>query len=296
VRVVSVERLEDLGHTLEDQRAKGLLDDGFFSECLSFFRFEAPETLPDARSLIVVGYRDPNIRFTFEWEGKRIAVFVPSTYLHWVERDERVKKALSNLLGEDGLSVVGAKLPRKLLAVRSGLARYGRNNIAYVEGLGSYCRIAVFFSDLHCDRDDWSDAAALERCEECRACVHACPTGAIDPDRFLLRAERCIVFWNEKPEGVPFPDWLERSWHNCLVGCLHCQRVCPENVRLSDACEAGVTFSEEETRLLLEGGGPDSLPAGLAEKLEESDLLPILDILPRNLGVILESAGSEGES
>jgi epoxyqueuosine reductase len=296
VRVVSAKRLEDLGRAIEDQHAQGLFDTGFFEERLAGFRFGVPDDLPDARSLIVVGYRDPNVRFTFEWKGKAVPALVPSTYIHWIERDARAKQALAGLVEAEGYTLVEAKVPKKLLAVRSGLAKYGRNNITYAEDLGSYYRLAVFISDLPCEDDTWVEPTLMDRCNDCSACVRACPTGAIDADRFLLRAERCITFWNEKPDGIPFPDWLEASWHNCVVGCLHCQRVCPENPSVSDACEEGVTFSEEETRLLLEGGHRDTLPAGLVQKLEESDLLPELDTLPRNLGVILESAISGGES
>ncbi|MCK5093868.1 MAG: hypothetical protein KAR18_04015 [Spirochaetes bacterium] len=51
-----------------------------------------------------------------------------------------------------------------------------------------------------------------------------CPTGAIDSNRLLIYGERCLTYFNERP-GV-FPDWIEHSWHKCLVGCLECQRVC----------------------------------------------------------------------
>lgn len=51
------------------------------------------------------------------------------------------------------------------------------------------------------------------------ACLIECPTGAIGKDRFLLHAERRLVFHNERPAGVPFPDWIDPAWHNALFGC-----------------------------------------------------------------------------
>lgn len=293
VRVVSARRLDDLGRALEEQYSQGLFDAGFHKERLSGFDFDVPRSIAGARSLIVVAYADPHVRFTFRWKGQRIAAVVPSTYLHWQEKDKQAEQALRALLEPEGYSVAEARVPKKLLAVQSGLALYGRNNITYAAGLGSYYRLAAFFSDMPCKDDDWQEPRQMERCEDCEACVRSCPAGAIDPARFLLRAERCITFWNEQSKEVPFPAWLDRSWHNCLVGCLHCQRVCPENQDVADSYEDGVEFSEEETGLLMEGKPASDLPLGLVEKLRRADILVALDTFPRNLGVIVEKRGPQ---
>jgi epoxyqueuosine reductase len=294
VRVVSAVHIEDVRGALESQHGQGLFDERFFDENLTGFGFSVPEMLPQAKSIIVVGYPDPHVRFAFNWAGERIPVTVPSTYLHFIERDKRAQEMLEALLAPKGYRVAEARLPKKLLAVHSGLARYGRNNITYAGRMGSLYRLVVFFSDLPCEAGPWEEPAQLERCEGCAACISACPTGAIDPERFLIRAERCITFWNEQPKGVPFPGWLDPGWHNCLVGCLYCQQVCPENREVSDFYEEGEEFSEEETRLLLDGGEETDLPAALREKLERADLLEALDTFPRNLGVLLKRPSRQG--
>jgi epoxyqueuosine reductase len=286
-RTVRVDRLRDLAGALDSQHARGLFDDGFYEERLTEFDAASPQNLPAARSIVIAAYADPHVRFTFEWKGEQVPVIVPATYLHWQRKDERVRKALNALIAADDSSLVAARVPEKLLAVRSGLAQYGLNNIAYAEGMGSLFRLTAFFSDLPCEKGTWAEPVLMERCASCRACVGACPTGAIDPERTLLHAERCIVFWNEKPKDVPLPSWLAGEWHNALVGCLHCQRLCPENAGLSDEYEEGMGFSETETRLLLDGTSADRLPAGLVGKLEKADLLSMLDTIPRNLGVLL---------
>lgn len=127
----------------------------------------------------------------------------------------------------------------------------------------------------------------LERCRDCSACRRHCPTGAIAPDRFLLHAERCITFHNEKPADVPFPAWMDSAWHNCLVGCLHCQRVCPENRTVWSWVEEGAEFSREETAMFLEGTPFDQIPADTADKLELLDLDGFIELFPRNLGALL---------
>jgi epoxyqueuosine reductase len=129
----------------------------------------------------------------------------------------------------------------------------------------------------------------MDRCHDCSACLRSCPTGAIGPDRFLLRAELCTTFHNEQPVEVDFPEWIDPTWHDCLVGCLHCQRVCPENRDVLRWIEEGPEFSAEETELLVQGVAVDRLPSATAEKLEQSDLGQVVELLPRNLKVLLDT-------
>ncbi|UCF97107.1 MAG: 4Fe-4S binding protein [Spirochaetaceae bacterium] len=287
--VVAVRHLRDLQEEIQDRYGRGLLHEDVYNRYLAQFEYQTPESITNARSLIVVAYADPPVRLTFSRKGKTALLNVPPTYLHAEAKDAEVERRLTELLAQEGYRVARALAPKKLLAARSGLARYGKNNIAYVEGLGSYHRLAVFCSDCPCEAEQWIEAGMLERCERCHACQRACPSGAIGSDRFLLRAERCLTFWNEMPKGIAFPDWVEDSWHNCLVGCLHCQRICPENGMLKDWYEEGAEFSDRETELILAGADPSTLPASLTEKLERWDLLELYDLLPRNLLACLEN-------
>jgi epoxyqueuosine reductase len=286
-RTVAIQRLSDLKHEIETRHIDGSLDDTFYEECLSVFDFRLPEQLPDARSLIVVSVRQPQIRFTFTWNDTRVNLTVPPTYVRSQESDTQIHNTLSEILGPAGHRVAQAVVPKKLLAVRSGLAAYGRNNITYVPGCGSFHRLATFYSDLACD-DVWQEPEMMVRCETCSACLNQCPTGAITPERFLLRAERCIVYHNEHPSDIPFPEWLDPSWHNCLVGCMLCQIPCPEDRDYLGWVEDGAEFSPEETLMLVEGRPPEECPARMAAKLNQSDLVHLLDVLPRNLKALLD--------
>jgi epoxyqueuosine reductase len=77
-------------------------------------------------------------------------------------------------------------LPQKRLAVRTGLAEYGRNNICYAEDFGSLLQIAAFVTDKPCGEYTWREVKNMDTCDSCGACVKSCPTGAILPNRFLL--------------------------------------------------------------------------------------------------------------
>ena len=126
----------------------------------------------------------------------------------------------------------------------------------------------------------------LDLCASCHGCEGACPTGAIAGDRFLIHAERCITFYNEKDMDVHFPDWFKPEWHTCLAGCIECQKHCPENRHALRYVE-GEGFNEAETEFLLKGVPVDELPVATRKKLDRNDLLNVLDVLPRNLKVLL---------
>ncbi len=286
-RRIPVGHVRDMQLEIERRHDQSELDPTFFAERLSWFEFAPPESLSCAKSVIVVAVPRPQSKVVLNLDGRRLELVSPPTYVAERGIRDQVLTLIGQILGSRGYQVARAALPVKLLAVRSGLGRYGRNNICYVDGLGSFLQLVAVYSDLACEDDPWQDAQMADRCKDCWACRQRCPTGAIPADRFLLRAERCIVFHNERAREFPFPDWIAPSWHNCLIGCMRCQSVCPLNRDVVDWFEGCEEFTEKETALLLEGTGPDRLSPTTREKLERLDLMDSLDILPRNLGVLL---------
>ena len=179
-------------------------------------------------------------------------------------------------------------LPHKLLAVHSGLALYGRNNICYGDEFGSYMQIMSYVSDLPCVEAQWFPLRRMENCEDCRACVIACPTGAIDTDRQLINSDRCITLANELTDD--FPEWIDKDAHNSIIGCSKCQDCCPSNAHNKNNVKMGATFTEKETAELLNHMGSEPYSESLAAKIEETGLLQEYtnpNVLPRNLAVLL---------
>jgi len=284
-RIVSVSHLQELQKEIESLRSHAFLDVQFYQDRLAWFNLQIPEDLPKAQSLIVVAVPRPQTRATFIWNGQRRTLILPPTYTAYDDIAKQVENLLAKILREKGYKSARTALPLKLLAARSGLVQYGRNNICYVSGLGSFLQLVAVYSDMPCEEDSWQEATMMESCEECELCRRACPTEAIPSDRFLLRAERCIPYHNEKKGDVPFPKWMDASWHNCVVGCMRCQRVCPQNKEVIQWAGEEEEFSEEETALLLECVPYDKLPATAQRKLERLSLVDYLDSLPRNLGI-----------
>lgn len=286
--VVSTSHLVELQGEIEMRREKGQFDAEFALHYMSRFKFLPPSELKNAESLVVVAMPRPPTKAIFHWGGKKQTFILPPTYTAYDEKRLQVERLVAEAVGKEGYKIATPNLPLKLLGVRSGLAEYGRNNIAYVDGMGSFMRLSAVYSDMPCESDSWQESKMMTRCENCELCQKACPTGAISQDRFLLHAEKCLTFHNEKDGKIPFPDWIKPQWHNCIVGCIKCQAACPENKpylwRFGETAE----FEEEETELLLKGISREQIPQTTMKKMQMLSLTDYFNQMPRNLSVLLK--------
>lgn len=240
------------------------------------------------RTVVMVAVPRPAHLVGFELDRGRVDLVMPPTYLRYRWLFEEVRQDLAAQV------LVGARVkhfnwPLKATAARLGLIRYGRNNVTYAEGIGSYLQLCGYLTDAALpETEPLPGPQPLPECADCGACEAVCPTGAIDSDRFLLHAERCLTLANE--QGGAWPPWVSSRMHTCLVGCLECQRSCPVNPKL-EVAPSGITFSAEETRLLL-----DSDPAhhphsetGIARKLAWLGQPGLIQVLGRNLHAVLNA-------
>jgi len=285
-KIVSIEHVKELQQEIDALHKKDLLDKELYRAYLASFDFECQQRLANARSVIIVSVPQPQVRVTFVRKDRSYPVIIPPTYLFLT--DNHVTDLLGAYFEPQGYKLQKVRLPEKLLAVRSGLAQYGKNNITYVKELGSFHRPVLFISDFPCFEDSWGKATVMELCETCSACLKACPTNAIGSDRFQLHAERCLTFHNERSND--FPDWLSPDWHNCLVGCMICQKACPADKGFIGWIEEGPTFNHEETALLLAGTPEADFPRNTLDKLNKFGMLEYLNVIGRNLDALLKKA------
>lgn len=250
----SVASLREARAEIERRRDSGEIDRSFYAR-LPFS--DRPDPLPEnARSLAVLAVPRPAYTVAFEVDGEHVDAMLPPTYCHYRDLPRRLLPSVAAALGGDVWLLDDSQAPLKTLAVWNGLAEYGRNNIAYVQGMGSYHQLAGFLCDRDLGVPPFPPARrpkSMDECESCTLCRRACPTGAIGEDRFLLHAERCLTLFNEEPD--PWPDWLQDDAHNCLVGCMLCEEACPKNKGLLRVESSGVSFTAEETRSILNEPG-----------------------------------------
>ena len=138
--IVSVQHLSNLQRDLENLLEKGILRRDFYDEIISnydlHFNFEISSDFPAAKSIIITATFQPKVSVKFQLYDKTCCVIIPPTYLH--DTDKQASNIVSLYLEKYCLKICAAKLPVKLLAVYSGLASYGRNNLTYIKGWGSF--------------------------------------------------------------------------------------------------------------------------------------------------------------
>ncbi len=288
--IVPISRLEDIRMDTDNLKSSGLLNK--FQENIidGNYIINSPAADFEINSIIIVASPSPSLaRITFNWKGNEIPLMLPASYLDMETVPERIEDYLNEFLISKGHHVIyTTKLPHKLLAVRSGLGLYGKNNICYVEGMGSFQDLTLYFSDILCTEDNWTEISHMNLCNTCEACLNNCPTKAITKERFLLDTDRCLTYHNEADSRFSFPEWIDINAHNCIYGCHRCQTVCPQNKNFSDNIISPACFTEAETLLLLEGKALDQYPEELVTKLKELNMIKYLKVLPRNLKVLFE--------
>jgi epoxyqueuosine reductase len=107
-------------------------------------------------------------------------------------------------------------------AVRAGIAFYGKNTMAITRRHGSWVVLGVLLTDAEIEV---SPQLALD-CGECRLCIDACPTGALD-EPGTLDSTKCLSYWTQAPAPIPEPYRPELG--PMVYGCDICQDVCPWN-------------------------------------------------------------------
>jgi epoxyqueuosine reductase len=103
-----------------------------------------------------------------------------------------------------------------------------------------------------------------------------------------------MTYLNEGEDD--FPGWVDPSWHNCLIGCMHCQAVCPENKPNRDLVSEMGVFTETETRMILQGLPKDELPHETSSKLAKLYMLEDYHHLPRNLDALIRAMDNQAPS
>ena len=132
-----------------------------------------------------------------------------------------------------------APLMEKPLAQKAGLGWQGKHTNLVSRDIGSWFFIGTIFTEAEIE----ADAAEVDHCGSCRACLDICPTNAF-PAPYKLDARRCISYLTIEHDGHIAPEF-RAAMGNRIYGCDDCLAACPWNKFAAAAHEAKLTAREE---------------------------------------------------
>jgi epoxyqueuosine reductase len=264
--MISAELLEELkvvdwGYTEESKplsfdRFSHWLDEGnhgaltYLSDHRKDIRDDLKKLYPPFESALVFlfSYR-PAKKWLMDNQRHEIAAYAlgfgGEDYHHSLRRS--LEKILSEVKqthhGTEGFFALDAQpVLERDLAFRAGLGWFGKNSMLIHRGEGSYFIIGSILLNRKLPLDH--KRMDTDHCGQCRACVEACPTLAIDEETRTLKADRCIsTFTIEMMKEVPAPKGMENS-RGEIFGCDICQDVCPWNTKPLMRTEGALSFEK----------------------------------------------------
>jgi len=115
----------------------------------------------------------------------------------------------------------------RAVAERAGVGFCGKNACLITPEAGSYVLLAEVLLSVALP----STPPTRRHCGHCRACLPACPTGAITAPG-VIDATRCISYLTIEHRGA-IPAELRPLMGTWAFGCDLCQEACPINARLA---------------------------------------------------------------
>ncbi len=242
---------------LAELKSSNKINDTFYREWLMGFKYlNLEESMKESlKSLVLIAIPKPAYGLKFEYKGKARTAVLPPTYVDYKPTFKKIQAEAYAAFGKDKYRIEIIDAPLKSLAVLTGLAKYGRNNIVYVPEMGSYFQLVGLVTDMLLEPENTTNTLNIQDnlmsiCSGCSACLKACPTGAIKEDRILLHAEKCYTPLSERAGELP-PHILPPSVE-CLIGCMKCQDVCPKNIGKLHFIEAPFELTADDMDFLME--------------------------------------------
>lgn len=122
------------------------------------------------------------------------------------------------------------------LAFRAGLGWFGKNSMLISRQHGSYFIIGSLILNRSLPIENAT--VDTDHCGQCRLCVDACPTDAIEPTTRTIKVKDCISTWSiEDRSGETSAPKGTENGRGEIFGCDICQDVCPWNGKPVDKIE-----------------------------------------------------------
>jgi len=207
-------------HHIRERRARGLFADMRFTMAQPEVSCHPETLIENARTVVSAAlcYWEPG-REPKSGEG-RLPRYT------WTDKYAELREKLDELgrrIGGNYRVLVDANqhVDREA-AARAGVGFYGKNTMLITRKFGSWVVLGTLVTDRELERTPPLNL----NCGECRLCIDACPTGALD-EPGTLDATRCLSYWTQSAQ--PIPDEMGAALGDQVYGCDICQDVCPWN-------------------------------------------------------------------
>ena len=210
----------DTERNIRERRARGLFADMRFTMARPEESCHPEKLLPDARTVISAAlcYWLP--------EPERPPGHGRLPRFTWFDGYAQLRQKLDvlgrRLGGAYRVLVDANQHVDREAAARSGVGFYGKNTLLITRRHGSWVVLGTLVTDVELEPTPPLDLD----CGECRLCIDACPTGALD-EPGTLDSTRCLSYWTQAPAPPPVEYRAELGAQ--VYGCDICQDVCPWN-------------------------------------------------------------------
>ena len=166
---------------------------------------------------------------TFQREDTfKISKYAYGEDYHFVIKDKLkdIVHFITDEIGEVSARVFVDSAPvlDRAWAKKSGLGWIGKNGMLINKNQGSFFFLAEVILDLELDYDN----PVTDHCGTCRACLDACPTEAILPNK-VVDGSKCISYFTIELKDEILPKEQAGKFNDWAFGCDICQDVCPWN-------------------------------------------------------------------
>jgi epoxyqueuosine reductase len=157
----------------------------------------------------------------------------------WLVKEGRALADDNSDAPEVKVFVDTAPVMEKPLAQSAGIGWQGKHTNLVSREFGSWLFLGSIFTTLHLE----PDAAEIDHCGSCTACLDICPTKAF-PAPYQIDARRCISYLTIESKAQ-IPREFRKSIGGRIYGCDDCLAACPWNKFAQSAREMKLQARED---------------------------------------------------
>lgn len=186
--------------------------------------FKVIENINDYQTIITLGISYPSEEITYS--GRAYGLL--SRYSYNIDYHivfGKILKSITSELENLGIkhfaSVDVSEIDERLASYLANIGFLGKNQFLINKKYGSYLFLATILIDQEISKNE----NILDDCGDCKICLDACPTSALD---YGFDASLCLSGISQ--EKKEFSESEIGYFNKMVYGCDVCQKVCPKNL------------------------------------------------------------------